>query len=138
MRVCVSACLLGERCKYNGGSNLVEGLAERLAAEGVEVVPVCPEVAGGLPVPREPAELYRGRVVTATGEDVTAAFAQGVERCLAMLEAAGGVDAAILQPRSPSCGVNQVYGGTFTGQLVAGSGLFAQALQARGVPVWEP
>ncbi|MDY2776780.1 MAG: DUF523 domain-containing protein [Collinsella sp.] len=136
MRVCVSACLLGERCKYNGGDNLRPGLSESLADD--EVVAVCPEILGGLPVPRDPAELRGGRVVTERGEDVTDAFCDGVRRALRIIEEAGGVDMAILQPRSPSCGVNEVYDGTFSGCLVEGSGLFACALRERGIPVREP
>ena len=134
MRICVSACLLGQRVKYNGGDNLISGLAERL--RGHEVLPVCPEVAGGLPVPRPPVELARGRVLTADGVDKTDAFHVGVEAALAALDLDGvGVDLATLQSRSPSCGVNEVYDGSFTGRLIPGQGLFAEALAARGVRI---
>lgn len=147
LRICVSACLLGERCKYDGGSNLVPGLGEWLAARGCEVIIVCPEVLGGLTTPRVPAEISCGRVLTAAGDDVTAAFERGVDRALVACGASvascadgskaatTGVDCAILQPRSPSCGVGRIYDGTFSGRLVAGDGLFARELIAHGVPV---
>lgn len=133
MKVAVSACLLGRACKYNGRDNFDERLVAALA--GCEVVEVCPEVAGGLPIPRPCAELRAGRVMNRLGEDVTAAFQAGVQVCL---EQARGCDVAVLQPRSPSCGVHEVYDGTFTGRLVAGRGLFAQALAEQGIPVLEP
>lgn len=135
MKVCVSACLLGERCKYNGGDNLVEGLVERLEEAGSEVVAVCPEVLGGLSTPRPAAEIQGSRVVTREGAEVTRAFELGAERALAAIDAAGGCDIAILQPRSPSCGAGRIYDGTFSGRLIAGDGLFARALIGRGVPI---
>lgn len=134
-RVCVSACLLGERCRWDGGSTEVAGLVDALAALRCEVIPVCPEVLGGLPTPREPAEIRGDRVVTRGGTDVTAAFELGARRALALLDLDGaGIDAALLQPRSPSCGVGQVYDGSFTGRLVPGDGVFTRRLRAAGVP----
>lgn len=136
MRIAVSACLLGRRCKYNGGDNLDERLREALA--GHEVVPVCPEVMGGLPTPRPRSEIRGGEVVDEFGVSVDAAFRTGAERAMAAIDEAGGVDAAALQPRSPSCGVGEVYDGTFSGVLVPGSGVFAARLEACGVPVLTP
>ncbi len=138
MRVAVSACLLGERCKYNGGSNLNVALVEALRAQGCTVIPVCPEVAGGLPVPRPRSEILDGRVVDEFGASVDAAFRSGAAAELARIEAAGGVDAAVLQPRSPSCGEGLVYDGTFAGTLVPGDGVFAALVKERGVPVYAP
>lgn len=135
MRIAVSACLLGEQCKYNGGSNRNDELIEALHAGGHEVIPVCPEVAGGLPIPRPRAEIRAGEVVNEFGESVDAAFRAGAEAELERIEEAGGVDLAILQPRSPSCGVGTVYDGTFTGKLVLGDGIFVQLLRKRGIPV---
>lgn len=132
MRIAVSACLLGQACKYNGGSNLDEELVEWLARH--EVVPVCPEVMGGLPTPRPRSEILDGRVVNEFGEDVDMAFKAGAARALEAIERAGGVDLAILQPRSPSCGVGAVYDGTFSGVLVPGDGVFTQLLAERGIP----
>ena len=136
MRIAVSACLLGERCKYNGGSNEDERLVVALA--GHDLVPVCPEVLGGLPVPRPRAEIRAGNVVNEHNESVDAAFRLGAERALARIEAAGGVDLAVLQPRSPSCGVGRIYDGMFSGTLVPGNGVFAELLLARGIPVLTP
>lgn len=134
MRICVSACLLGERVRYDGGDSLVADLASRL--RGHEVLPVCPEVAGGLPVPRPPVEIVDGRVRTADGADADDAFRAGVTAAMQALDVDGaGIDLAILQSRSPTCGVNQVYDGTFTGRLIPGRGLFADELARRGVRV---
>lgn len=132
MKVLVSACLLGQNCKYNGGNNLHPGVLEFL--KGKEVVPICPEVLAGLPTPRPPAELVQGRVCSCHGEDLDAVYRRGVEAALAQIQGQH-IDLAILQSRSPTCGVRQVYDGTFTGRLVPGQGLFAQALLAAGCPV---
>lgn len=132
MKIAVSACLLGENCKYSGGNNRSERLLSELAKHPeIEVIPVCPEVAGGLPTPRPPAEIVDGEVVNNCGVSVDAEYRAGVAAEMARLEPhieAGELVAAVLQSRSPSCGVHEVYDGTFTGRLVAGRGLFAQAL----------
>lgn len=137
VKVVVSACLLGENCKYSGGNNLCPKLVDALGGRSdIEVLPVCPEVAGGLPTPRPPAEIVDGEVVNNQGASVDAEFRAGVAaemaRLAPMIEA-GEVAAAVLQSRSPSCGVRQVYDGTFTGKLVPGQGLFAAALAEAGV-----
>ena len=135
MRILVSACLLGENCKYDGGNNYHEAVAA-LGAEH-ELVPVCPEALGGLPTPRIPSEIVGETVMTRDGEDVGVQFREGAQRALDIaLEA--GVDLAVLQPRSPSCGVKQVYDGTFTGHKLAGKGVFARLLEERGIPAIEP
>lgn len=132
MKIAVSACLLGENCKYSGGNNRSERLLSELAKHPeVEVIPVCPEVAGGLPTPRPPAEIVDGEVVNNCGVSVDAEYRAGVAVEMARLKPhieSGELAAAVLQSRSPSCGVHEVYDGTFTGRLIAGRGLFAQAL----------
>lgn len=139
MRIAVSACLLGENCKYSGGNNRSERLLSELAKHPeVEVIPVCPEVAGGLPTPRPPAEIVDGEVVNDLGVSVDAEYRAGVAAEMARLEPhieAGELAAAVLQSRSPSCGVHQVYDGTFAGRLISGKGLFAEALERRGVRI---
>ncbi|MCI8524356.1 MAG: DUF523 domain-containing protein [Oscillospiraceae bacterium] len=130
MRVLVSACLLGENCKYNGLSNRSQAVIGFLRDK--EAVPVCPELLGGLGVPRPCVELRAGRAVTRDGQDLDAAIRRGVELAL---EAAGDIDLAVLQSRSPTCGARQIYDGTFSGQLIPGMGLLAAALQAQGVPL---
>ena len=103
---------------------------------GHEVVPVCPEVLGGLPVPRKPAELVDGRVRCEDLSDVDEAFRRGARLALKQMERAG-VELVILQPRSPSCGLRQVYDGTFSGKRIAGRGVFAQMLLDAGYRVTE-
>ena len=122
MKIMVSACLLGENCKYDGGNNRNEALLEMLA--GQEVIPVCPEVAGGLPVPRVPAEIVNGRVMNREGQDMDDAFRRGAAKVMEIAERERP-DLIILQSRSPSCGVNEIYDGTFTGKKVPGHGIFA-------------
>lgn len=132
MKIAVSACLLGENCKYSGGNNRSERLLSELAKHPeIEVIPVCPEVAGGLPTPRPPAEIVDGEVVNNCGVSVDAEYRAGVAAEMARLQPyveAGELVATVLQSRSPSCGVHEVYDGTFTGKLIDGRGLFALAL----------
>ena len=137
MKVLVSACLLGENCKYSGGNNLCSGLLDWLKKEGHEAVPVCPEQLGGLPTPRTPAEIVGGAVTTRDGEDVDQAFRRGAEAALDIARREGA-ELAVLQPRSPSCGVKQVYDGTFSGRRVSGQGVFARLLAESGFPLLEP
>lgn len=134
MKIAVSACLLGHNCKYSGGNNRSQKVLHFI--EGHEVIPVCPEVAGGLPIPRIPVELQNGRAINANGEDVTEFFQAGTEKTIARL-AEEHIDLAILQPRSPSCGCKQIYDGTFTKTLVDGKGMFAQALAEAGIPMMD-
>ena len=132
MKIIVSACLLGQKCKYNGGDNFSEKVAEYI--KGHEVIPVCPELEGGLPVPRIPCEIVDGVVTNIDREIKDAEFRKGAGICLrrALDEKA---DLAILQSRSPSCGVNQVYDGSFTGKLKEGRGIFAELLAENGIKV---
>ena len=134
MKVLVSACLLGKNCKYNGGNNLCKELTEFLEQNKCEVVAVCPEVAGGLPVPRVPAEIVNGIVTNREGKIVDAEFRKGADQSLefALREK---VDVAVLQSRSPSCGVKEVYDGSFSGKLIEGQGIFACMLIDAGVKV---
>ncbi len=129
----VSACLLGVKCRYDGGEKYCPGAAGLLAR--YDLVPVCPEVLGGLPVPRTPSEMAGGAVKAADGSDRTAAFRLGAERTLELARRFGARK-ALLKANSPSCGSGQVYDGTFSGRLVPGDGLAAAALKAAGVKVW--
>ena len=134
MKIMVSACLLGENCKYNGGNNLNPELLRLLS--GHTVIPVCPEVLGGLPVPRIPAEIVNGAVINQEGVSVDDAFRRGAEKALE-LAAAEQPDLVILQSRSPSCGVLQVYDGTFSGTLIRGKGVFAEMAANAGFRVMD-
>ena len=130
MRIVVSACLLGENCKYSGGNN--ENKAVLNFVKDHEIIPVCPEVLGGLPVPRMPAEIVNGVVRCRDGQSVDNAFRSGAAKALtiALKEKA---DPAILQSRSPSCGVKAVYDGTFSGKIIPGEGVFAELLRKNGI-----
>ncbi len=133
MRLLVSACLLGCRCRYDGASRehpLAKELAERHT-----LVPVCPEQLGGLSTPRPPAERRGGLVVTRDGTDVTEQYRRGAEEALRLCRGLG-CEAAVLKERSPSCGCGEIYDGTFSGTLAAGDGVTAELLSAVGVPVY--
>ena len=134
MKILVSACLLGVACKYSGGDNACPAV---LALAGRHtLIPVCPEVYGGLPTPRPPAERQGDRVVTEQGEDVTAQYQKGAQAA-GQLAKLTGCEAAVLKKNSPSCGCGQIYDGTFTHTLTASSGLTAEALLAAGIPVYN-
>lgn len=128
----VSACLLGIKCRYDGGDKYCSAAADLLAR--YDLVPVCPEVLGGLPVPRTPSELRGGRVVAKDGTDRTGAFRRGAELAVALARKTGAKK-ALLKANSPSCGSGKVYDGTFTGRIVPGDGLAAAALKAAGLLV---
>ncbi len=129
MKIVVSACLLGENCKYNGGNNFSEKVAEY--AQDKEVIAVCPEALAGLGIPREPVEIVNGEVRKKSGESVDAALRQAVNEILGQLEGEE-IACAVLKSRSPTCGVKQVYDGTFSGKLVEGMGILAAALREKG------
>lgn len=130
MKIGVSACLLGENCKYNGKNNRNEKLMSFL--EGKEYIPICPEVLGGLSIPRDPAEIVGERVVTKAGKDVTSEYHKGAELALELLKKEK-VQTVILQSRSPSCGVKQVYDGSFQKKLLNSSGIAAIMFQQNGI-----
>lgn len=146
-KVLVSSCLLGERVRFDGrDKHLGDTRLQRWLAEG-RVVPICPEVAGGLPVPREPAEIRDGRggaavlhgdgtVVDRAGRDVTAEFRRGAELAVALART-HGILVAVLKEGSPSCGTGRSYDGTFTRTSVPHPGVTAAALRAAGVAVFS-
>ena len=122
MKIMVSACLLGENCKYNGGNNFNEKLAA--FAKGHTVISVFPEVMGGLPVPRPSCEIVEGVVRTKSGESRDAEYRRGAELALKIARREQP-DVIVLQSRSPSCGVKEIYDGTFSGTKIPGQGVFA-------------
>ena len=134
MKVMVSACLLGENCKYNGDNNYSEKVAAYI--KGKTVIPVCPEVLGGLPVPRMPCEIVSGVVRSEDGHSFDDEYRRGAEYALHILRREKP-DIVILQSRSPSCGVKQIYDGTFTGTKIPGHGVFAALAIQEGVPVMD-
>ena len=134
MKIAVSACLLGDNCKYNGGNNYSEKVSEFV--KGHDIIPVCPEIMGGLPTPRKPSEIVNGIVKHKDGSSVDAEFRKGAELALNKV-ITNGVDLVILQSRSPSCGVKQIYDGTFSGTLIPGQGIFAELLKENNIRVLD-
>ena len=133
-RILISACLVGDNVKYNGGNNespLIEKLLEKY-----ELVPFCPEVEGGLSVPRHPCENKGENVINDIGEDVTDAFERGAELayniCLFLK-----IKVAILKERSPSCGVHEIYDGSFSHKVIPGLGVTAAYLKRKGITVYN-
>jgi uncharacterized protein YbbK (DUF523 family) len=131
--VLVSACLLGVACTHRAESKASPAVTALAARR--RLIPVCPEVAGGLPTPRPAAERTAdGRVLTGDGEDVTDFYRRGADHAVALARAAR-VSEAVLKARSPSCGCHQIYDGTHRGVLVDGEGVTAAALRLAGVDV---
>ena len=132
MKVMVSACLLGRNCKYNGGNNYSEKTVEYV--QDKEVIEVCPEVLAGLGIPRIPIEIVDGVLRDRDGNEKDTVLREAIARILKQIEGEE-IQCAILKSRSPTCGVRQVYDGTFSGTLRDGAGLFAQALMEAGIKV---
>lgn len=130
----VSSCLIGDNCKYSGGNNLSEAVVDFLKDK--EYIKVCPEELGGLPTPRDPAEIVGDRVLSKVGNDVTHEFRMGAKATL--IEAIkNGIGTAILKEGSPSCGCNKIYDGTFSSVRIDGMGLTAQLLAANDIDVYS-
>ena len=134
MKIMVSACLMGENCKYNGGNNLSQKVWDYV--KGHKVISVCPEVMGGLPIPRIPAEIVEGVVTTKDGRNVDTEFRTGAEEAL-KIAIENQVDLVILQSRSPSCGSKQIYDGSFSGKRIDGQGVFAKMLVEKGFKILD-
>lgn len=131
-KILVSACLLGENCKYNGSNNYNAAVAEFV--KGGEVLPICPEMMAGMGCPRTPIEIVNGVLMDRDGNNVDAAMREAVAQAMEQVRKEE-ILCAILQSRSPTCGANQVYDGSFSGRLIPGSGIFAQALREAGCRV---
>ncbi len=130
MKIAVSACLLGINCKYNGGNNYNKKVVA-LACDN-EIIPVCTEVLGGLPTPRDPSEIADGVVKHKNGESVDDEFQKGAAAALDIVKK-NHVELVVLQSRSPSCGINEVYDGTFSKRLIPGEGVFARLLRENNI-----
>ena len=133
MKLLVSACLLGLRCRYDGRAK--PDAAVLALGERHQLVPCCPEQLGGLPTPRSPSEWQGARIVNRAGMDVTEAYLRGAEEAVSLARTLG-CELAILKERSPACGCREVYDGSFSGVLIPGKGSAAAALEAAGVPVF--
>ena len=134
MKLLVSACLLGVRCKYSGGANPCPAVIAAAREGRHTLIPVCPESIGGLTTPRDPSERVGERVLSRAGADVTGEYRRGAEAALQLAELYG-CTGAILKEKSPSCGSGQIYDGSFTGRLVPGDGVTAALLKAHGLRV---
>lgn len=135
-KILVSACLMGEKVRYDGNDNLLQHPLMQRWQQEQRLLMICPEVAGGLSVPRAPAEQIGTRIITFDGADVTAAFQRGAWRAQQLAQQQGVV-MAILKARSPSCGVGQIYDGSFSRRLIAGDGVTAAALRQLGIAVFS-
>ena len=128
-KILVSGCLLGENCKYNGGNNYNPRVVEFL--KGKEVISICPEMMAGMGCPRNPIEIVDGVLTDCHGKNVDSLIRKSVMEIMERIRDEE-IQCAILQSRSPTCGVNQVYDGTFSGKLIPGSGIFAKSLMDTG------
>jgi uncharacterized protein YbbK (DUF523 family) len=133
-KILISACLVGDKCRYDGKGSYcpeIEALLERY-----ELVPFCPEVEGGLKVPRIPSEIKNNQVINAQNIDNTAKFELGAEKAMSICSYLG-IKKAILKDNSPSCGVHQIYDGGFHNRLIDGQGITARYLKKRGIKVYS-
>ena len=137
--ILVSACLVGINCKYSGGNNYKQKIFD-LVKEG-KAIPICPEQLGGLNTPRKPVELKvingKRHAIDNEGNDLTENFERGALEVLNLAKNLN-INKAILQPRSPSCGVNKIYSGNFDNKLVDGNGILAELLKQNGIDVLTP
>ena len=145
-KILVSACLLGELVRYN--SEILPDCPSILKEweQAGRVIPVCPEILGGLSVPRAPAEIQGGegkdvlagnaRVMNINGQEVTQAFLSGAREALQLAEE-NGIAYALLKACSPSCGNKIIYDGSFTGSLIEGQGVTAALIKQSGIQVFN-
>lgn len=131
VKVLVSACLLGTNCKYNGGNNYCD-IKNHL--KDYEIISFCPEVSGGLSIPRISCEILNNKVINKNNEDKTNEFNEGALLALELCNK-HNIKLAVLKEKSPSCGVKQIYDGTFSGNLIEGSGVTTSLLKENGIEV---
>lgn len=132
-RILLSACLLGVNCRYNGTGGRLEEMETLM--ELAELIPVCPEIVGGLPTPRPPAERIGAKVMTCQGDEVTAAYERGAQESL-RLARMFGAKLALMKERSPSCGAGEIYDGSFSHTRVRGDGVAAALLKQNGLEIY--
>ncbi len=130
--ILVSACLAGQYCRWDGGTNIIPEI--KALVDGGQAVTVCPEVLGGLPTPRRPSERLGSRIVNSEGEDVTLQFEKGAEAALRICRE-NCCELAVLKSKSPSCGKGLIHNGLFDGGLCPGSGVTAELLMKNGIGV---
>ncbi|GAA5135951.1 DUF523 domain-containing protein [Thalassotalea piscium] len=136
-KILVSACLLGEKVRYDGNCQRQHHIKLAVWQQQGRIISICPEVSGGLSIPREPAEMQTdGRIITQQRIDVTNEFISGANKALLLCKKYQ-IRYALLKESSPSCGSNSVYDGTFSGQKIEGMGVTAKLLQAHGIKVFS-
>lgn len=131
-KILISGCLIGDKVRYDGKSNYNPKIQDLL--EKYELVPFCPEVEGGLSIPRIPCERYNDKVINKEGKNVTKYFEKGADLALNICQYLG-IRIAILKENSPSCGTKKVYNGKFEGKLIPGEGITAELLKRKGIKV---
>jgi uncharacterized protein YbbK (DUF523 family) len=133
--ILISACLLGVACRYDGLSKpLDREIIEKLRQQ-YHLIPICPEIMGGLPTPRIPSEISSdGKVLRKDGEDVTENYIRGAKEALRLAEIFQ-CDTALLKEKSPSCGAGKIYDGSFSKTLTDGNGITAEFLQKNGIRI---
>ena len=131
-KILVSACLIGEKCRYDGKDNLCQDLLK--LTKYFDLIPICPEVSGGLKIPRVPAEIQGNRVVTKKGFDVTSNYQDGAYWASSIVSMFK-IKLAVLKERSPSCGSKKIHAGKFDGTLIDGKGITTQKIKKMGVKV---
>ena len=134
MKLLCSACLLGISCRYDAKSKPSKSVLALLKEH--ELVPVCPEQLGGLPTPRPACEMQEnGRIFSVIGEDKSEQYQKGAAQAFKIYQLTG-CEAALLKTRSPACGKNFIYDGTFTKTLKPGQGVFAELLEKNGIDIF--
>lgn len=132
-KLLISACLMGIGCRYDGGR--VKKIDVKRLEERYELIPICPEIYGGLKTPRTPSERIGERVMMKDGTDVTENFMRGAEECY-NIALALGCELALLKEKSPSCGKGKIYDGSFTGTLTDGDGVACELFKRMGITVY--
>ncbi len=133
MKLLISACLMGYATRYDGRDNLVQDIDELINL--VQLIPICPEVQGGLPTPRPPCEQRGSTIISNRGEEMTEYFERGAQEALGIAKRFS-CQMALLKERSPSCGSNGIYDGTFTKTVIPGKGVCARVLEESGIRVY--
>lgn len=132
-KIIVSACLLGNKVRYDGNDSFKEEIAA--LGEKYELIPVCPEVLGGLSIPRDPAEITGNVVLTKKGKDVTDNFNTGAKTVLELCKT-NHISKAIMKSKSPSCGKGKIYDGSFSRKLIDGNGITVELLTINNIKVY--
>ena len=133
-KVLISACLIGENTKYNGGNSFIKSVEKLYPL--CDLIIICPEVMSGLKTPRSPSEIKNGKVINKANKDVTSFFKSGASLITYIAEQ-NNVKYAVLKENSPSCGVHHIYDGTFSNNLIKGNGITTQELIKKGIQVFS-